>query len=109
MTSPEVPTLRELGYDIASCSMFVVSAPPNLPVAIKEPLAAALKSAIQSAEMTALVQRMRYPEYYQGPDDGFRGALSRRLPGISLLRRETPAALAGIRLHDSTRTRGVND
>jgi tripartite-type tricarboxylate transporter receptor subunit TctC len=69
MTSPDVPTLRELGYDIASCSMFVVSGPPNLPAEIKEPLAAALKTAIQSAEMTALVQRMRYPEYYQGPDD----------------------------------------
>ncbi len=68
-TSPDVPTLRELGYDIASCSMFVVSAPPNLPEEIKTPLAAALKSAIESAEMTTLVRRLRYPEYYQSPDD----------------------------------------
>jgi tripartite-type tricarboxylate transporter receptor subunit TctC len=68
-TSPEVPTLKELGYDITSCSMFVVSAPPRLPEDVKRPLAAALEHAITSADMTALIERLRYPEYYFGPDD----------------------------------------
>jgi tripartite-type tricarboxylate transporter receptor subunit TctC len=68
-SSPEAPTLKELGYDITSCSMFVVSAPPHLPDDVKTPLAAALESAIASPEMTALIARLRYPEYYFGPDD----------------------------------------
>lgn len=68
-TSPEAPTLKELGYDITSCSMFVVSAPPHLPDEVKQPLAAALEHAIASPEMKTLIERLRYPEYYFGPDD----------------------------------------
>jgi tripartite-type tricarboxylate transporter receptor subunit TctC len=66
-TSPDVPTLRELGYDIASCSVFVVSAPPNLPPDIKSKLSQGLKSAIESPDMRALIRSLRYPEYYLGP------------------------------------------
>jgi tripartite-type tricarboxylate transporter receptor subunit TctC len=68
-TSPEVPTLRELGYDITSCSLFVVSAPPNLPVDLKTTLASALKTAIQSKDMRTLIKSLKYPEYYLGPDE----------------------------------------
>jgi tripartite-type tricarboxylate transporter receptor subunit TctC len=68
-TSPEVPTLKELGYDISSCSMFVVSGPPRLPPDIKAKLATALEHAIRSPEMRALIARLRYPEYYRGPAD----------------------------------------
>lgn len=68
-TSPDVPTLKELGYDIASCSMFVVSAPPGLPADVKATLSRALSTAIQSSEMKTLVQKLKYPEYYFGPDD----------------------------------------
>jgi tripartite-type tricarboxylate transporter receptor subunit TctC len=67
ITSPEVPTLRELGYDISSCSLFLVSAPPNLPDHIKNKLSFALADAIRSPEMTALIQELHYPEYYLGP------------------------------------------
>jgi tripartite-type tricarboxylate transporter receptor subunit TctC len=66
-TSPEVPTLRELGYDISSCSLFVVSAPPNLPPDIESTLSAALKMAIQSPDMRALIRSLKLPEYYLGP------------------------------------------
>jgi putative tricarboxylic transport membrane protein len=69
VTSPDVPTLKELGYDVSSCSLFVVSAPPNLPADIEMTLAAALKRAIQSPEMTALIEHLKYPEYYLGPDE----------------------------------------
>jgi tripartite-type tricarboxylate transporter receptor subunit TctC len=68
-SSPEVPTLRQLGYDISSCSMFVVSAPPRLPSDVKAKLSGALAQAIQSPEMKALIRNLKYPEYYFGPDD----------------------------------------
>jgi tripartite-type tricarboxylate transporter receptor subunit TctC len=68
-TAPDVPTLKELGYDISSCSLFVVSAPPGLPADVKATLAGALASAIQSPEMEMLVQRLKYPEYYLGPEE----------------------------------------
>jgi tripartite-type tricarboxylate transporter receptor subunit TctC len=67
-TSPEVPTLKELGYDIASCSVFVVSAPPGLPEPIKTKLSDALSQAIRSPAMTALIASLRYPEYYLDAD-----------------------------------------
>ena len=66
-TSPEVPTLKELGYDIASCSLFLVSAPPSLPDDIKTTLSAALAQAIRSPEMKAMIANLQYPEYYLGP------------------------------------------
>ncbi|MGD8809032.1 MAG: tripartite tricarboxylate transporter substrate binding protein [Gammaproteobacteria bacterium] len=69
LTSPEVPTLRELGYDITSCSTFVVSAPPALPEDIKTKLSEALRRAIASPEMKTLIRNLRYPEYYLGPED----------------------------------------
>jgi tripartite-type tricarboxylate transporter receptor subunit TctC len=68
ITSPEVPTLKELGYDIASCAMFVVSAPPELPEDIKRTLSAALEQAIASPAMKSLIESLKYPEYYLGPD-----------------------------------------
>ncbi len=67
-TSPDVPTLHELGYDISSCSLFVVSAPPNLPADIKTTLSGALRTAIESPDMRALIRSLKYPEYYLGPD-----------------------------------------
>jgi tripartite-type tricarboxylate transporter receptor subunit TctC len=67
-TSPEVPTLKEQGYDISLCSVFLISAPPSLPDDIKETLSAALAQAIRSPEMTGLIHNLQYPEYYLGPD-----------------------------------------
>jgi tripartite-type tricarboxylate transporter receptor subunit TctC len=63
-TSPEAPTLKELGYDLSSCALFVVSAPPNLPADIERTLSTALAAAIASAEMQGLVRKLRYPEHY---------------------------------------------
>jgi tripartite-type tricarboxylate transporter receptor subunit TctC len=67
-SEPGVPTLKELGYDLASCALFVVSAPPRLPEDIKAALSAALAAAIDSPEMAALIRRLRYPEYRLGPE-----------------------------------------
>jgi len=68
-TSPDVPTLKELGYDIAACSLFLVSAPPGLPDDLKQTLSAALEQAVRSPEMKALIASLKYPEYYLGPDE----------------------------------------
>jgi tripartite-type tricarboxylate transporter receptor subunit TctC len=66
-TSPEVPTLKELGYDISSCALFVVSAPPKLPDDIAQRLSDALAQAIASPDMKTLIRNLKYPEYYLGP------------------------------------------
>ena len=68
-TSPEVPTLKEEGYDISSCSLFLVSAPPALPPEIKATLSTALAEAVRSPEMQALLASLQYPEHYLGPDE----------------------------------------
>jgi tripartite-type tricarboxylate transporter receptor subunit TctC len=68
VTEPDVPTLKELGYDLASCAVFIVSAPPHLPADVAATLDRALAAAIDSASMVALIRRLRYPEYHLGPE-----------------------------------------
>ena len=67
-TEPDVPTLAEQGYDLASCAVFIVSAPPHLPADVEAKLTHALSVAIDSPPMTALIRRLRYPEYHLGPE-----------------------------------------
>jgi tripartite-type tricarboxylate transporter receptor subunit TctC len=67
-TAPDVPTLKELGYDLSSCASFIVSAPPNLPHDVKATLAAAVAAASASPEMVAFIARLKYPEYRLGSD-----------------------------------------
>ncbi len=68
VTEPDAPTLKELGYDIASCAGFIVSAPPHLPAVVRATLDRALAAAIDSPPMVALIRRLRYPEYHLGPE-----------------------------------------
>lgn len=68
-TSPEAPTLKELGYDISSCALFVVSAPPNLPDDLRQRLSAALAEAMGSPDMRAMIRNLKLPEHYLGPDE----------------------------------------
>jgi tripartite-type tricarboxylate transporter receptor subunit TctC len=69
ITSPDVPTLRELGYDMSACSMFVVSAPPGLPPDLEATISAALERAIGSEPVKTLIRNLKYPEYYLGPEE----------------------------------------
>jgi tripartite-type tricarboxylate transporter receptor subunit TctC len=69
LSSPDVPTLKELGYDVSSCATFVVSAPAGLPADIKDILATALRQAIGSAPMQSLIRNLKYPQYFLGPDE----------------------------------------
>jgi tripartite-type tricarboxylate transporter receptor subunit TctC len=66
-SAPDVPTLKELGYDLSSCAIFIVSAPPQLPRDVAAPLAAALSAAIDSPAMTSFIARLQYPQYNLGP------------------------------------------
>ena len=59
--------LKELGYDLSSCAVFVVSAPRNLPHDVRSKLDAALARASASTEMTEFIAKLRYPEYRLGP------------------------------------------
>lgn len=68
VTAPDVPTLKEQGYDLASCAVFIVSAPPHLPADVETKLSQALASAIDSPAMKALIHRLRYPEYHLGSE-----------------------------------------
>jgi tripartite-type tricarboxylate transporter receptor subunit TctC len=67
-TSPDVPTLKEQGYYLASCAVFIVSAPPHLPADVESKLSEALAKAIDSPAMKALIRRLRYPEYHLGSE-----------------------------------------
>jgi tripartite-type tricarboxylate transporter receptor subunit TctC len=67
-TEPDVPTLAEQGYDLSSCAVFIVSAPAHLDAAVEATLNRALTAAIDSPPMTALIRRLRYPEYHLGPE-----------------------------------------
>jgi tripartite-type tricarboxylate transporter receptor subunit TctC len=67
-SSPEAPTLKEQGYDLSACAAFVVSAPPHLPADVRAVLATALATAIESPAMSALIHKLRYPEYHLGPE-----------------------------------------
>jgi tripartite-type tricarboxylate transporter receptor subunit TctC len=64
LTEPDVPTLAEQGYDLASCAVFIVSAPAHLPNDVETKLAGALAAAIDSPPMTAFIRRLLYPEYH---------------------------------------------
>jgi tripartite-type tricarboxylate transporter receptor subunit TctC len=66
-SAPDAPTLKELGYDLSSCAVFVVSAPRDLPADVRATLDAAVAGASLSPEMTAFIARLRYPEYRLGP------------------------------------------
>jgi tripartite-type tricarboxylate transporter receptor subunit TctC len=48
--------------------VFVVSAPAHLPADVEAKLSSALAAAIDSPAMTALIRRLRYPEYHLGPE-----------------------------------------
>lgn len=72
---PDVPTLRELGYDIAMDVPFLVAAPKGLPPEVKQRLEKALYKAFMSPEVqTLLKERLHMPPAFQNS-----GQLTKRL------------------------------
>jgi putative tricarboxylic transport membrane protein len=66
--APNVPTLREQGYDVVAGTDFIVIAPAGTPAPIVERLAGAIKTAMASADYQKLTKRLLLPPVYVGPE-----------------------------------------
>lgn len=65
----DVPTLKELGYDVAISAPGGVAAPAGLPADIQGKLAAAFQQAAQHPDFQAVLDRFDMPLMFQGPAD----------------------------------------
>ncbi|HDQ04698.1 MAG TPA: tripartite tricarboxylate transporter substrate binding protein [Deltaproteobacteria bacterium] len=64
---PEVPTLKELGYDFANDAIFAVVAPANIPANIAKKLEDAFAKAIKNKEYLESLDKVgMIPVYYDG-------------------------------------------
>jgi tripartite-type tricarboxylate transporter receptor subunit TctC len=64
---PDVPTLRDLGYDLAFTSPFGVAGPAGIPEKARTRLAQVFEQAAKSAEFKEALDRLLMPTMYQGP------------------------------------------
>lgn len=64
---PEVPTLRDLGYNLQMSSPFGIAGPAGIPEGPRAKLAAAFEHATLSAEFKAALDRLLMPTMYLGP------------------------------------------
>jgi len=66
---PDVPTFKELGYDVTSGSARGFAMPKNTPKPIIDLFAAAVKQVMDSEEFKANVQKTAFPADYKGPEE----------------------------------------
>jgi tripartite-type tricarboxylate transporter receptor subunit TctC len=66
---PNVPTLRELGYDIFNESVFMFSAPKGTPQAIIDKLDAAFRKAMEDPEFPAIMEKVQFEGSYRNSVD----------------------------------------
>jgi tripartite-type tricarboxylate transporter receptor subunit TctC len=64
---PNLPTLKELGYDFEFTDTFMLSAPKGLPTPVLERLSAAVKKAMTPEFEKALLSRMKLVVDYRDP------------------------------------------
>lgn len=68
--TPEVPTLKELGYNIALENYNVVAGPKGMSDAVVKKLGDAFAQGVKSAEYEDLMQnKLNYPSLYLGPEE----------------------------------------
>ncbi|WP_159660109.1 tripartite tricarboxylate transporter substrate binding protein [Alcanivorax xiamenensis] len=61
-TSPDVPTIREQGYDRSYTSYFMLAAPKGIPGPVREKLLAAIRKAATSKDVANLAEeKMKFP------------------------------------------------
>ncbi|MCZ7562447.1 MAG: tripartite tricarboxylate transporter substrate binding protein [Burkholderiales bacterium] len=65
---PDLPTLKELGYDFEFTDTFMLSAPKGLPKPVLERLSAAVKKAITPELEKALLSKMKLVADYRDPE-----------------------------------------
>lgn len=66
--APNVPTLKQQGYDVVVRTDFIVAAPAGTPRPIVRRLAHAIKTAMASADYKKLTARLLMPPTYVGPE-----------------------------------------
>ncbi|MDB5373744.1 MAG: tripartite tricarboxylate transporter family receptor [Belnapia sp.] len=66
---PEVPTFRELGWDVLGESAYGVAGPRGMPPAVVETLHQAFRRAVHDPAHLAVLARFDMPLRYQGPED----------------------------------------
>jgi tripartite-type tricarboxylate transporter receptor subunit TctC len=82
---PEVPTLRELGYDVAPSSIGGLSAPAGLPADVRLRLGAACRQAATSEPFVQLMRSFHQPTDFYAGDSEYAEALARDLADKSRL------------------------
>ena len=76
---PDVPTLREQGFDVAPFSIGGLSAPAGLPADVKQKLETACKAAAQSEIYRRVTKAVHQPNDYYAGGAEFQQALERDL------------------------------
>jgi tripartite-type tricarboxylate transporter receptor subunit TctC len=87
--APEVPTLREQGFDVIEGSMRGVGAPAAVPRPVLDRLALSVRRAVEHPEFKAAAQQQLLPLRYLGPDE-YRAELLALKAGYERLWREHP-------------------
>jgi len=66
---PDVPTLRELGYDFINESVFMIAAPKGIPAPIVKRLDEAFHRAMEDPEFVQMITKMEFNISYRNPED----------------------------------------
>jgi len=70
VATPDIPTLNELGYNIALENYNVVAGPQGMPDEVTQKLGKAFSQAVQSPEYKDLLQnKLHFPALYLGPQE----------------------------------------
>jgi tripartite-type tricarboxylate transporter receptor subunit TctC len=65
--SPDVPTLKEMGYGVSNCSVFMIAAPKGLPNEIIQKVSDAVVAAMKSAEAKKFLESREAEAIHLGP------------------------------------------
>lgn len=66
---PEVPTLRQLGYDYSDEAIYMVTAPKGTPLSIVKKLDDAFRKAMDDPEFVRSMEKMEIEIYYRNHED----------------------------------------
>ena len=66
---PQIPTLKELGYDIAAPSCLGIAGPKNLPAPVVSTLSAAIKKAVADPRFVELMDKIMIKIAYQDAEE----------------------------------------